>query len=191
MPERDPQALNHIMKESESRMVKALDAMQRDMNAIRSTRANPTMLDGIFIEYYGTTMPLNQMATISVPEPRMLMISPFDKSAMTDIEKAIMKSDLNITPQNDGTVIRLILPELSMERRNELVKQVKHRLEESRVAVRNIRRDANEDVKKLSTKGFSEDDIKSAQEDVQKLTNKFIQKAESMAEEKEKSILTI
>jgi len=191
MPEVDPQAVTGILKETEERMNRAIDVMQRDLNTFRSTRANPSMLDAVFVEYYGSNLPVNQLATISVPEPRMLLISPFDKSAMGDIEKAILKSDLNLTPQNDGSVIRLILPELSMERRQELVKQVKHRLEECRVAIRNIRRDANDEIKKLNGKGLSEDDVKSSQEEIQKVTNRFIQKAEEAAESKEKSILTI
>ena len=183
--------IKNIFKSSEERMQKTLDALQRDFNSIRSTRATPSMLDIIHVDYYGASTPLNQLATISVPEPRMLMISPFDKGSMTDIEKALMKSDLNLTPQNDGVVIRLILPELSMERRQELVKQVKHRLEECRVAIRNIRRDTNDEIKKNSGKGFSEDDVKSYQEDVQTTTDKFIKKAEELAEQKEKSILTV
>jgi ribosome recycling factor len=191
MPDSSSESIDHIMLAAEERMQKAVDVFQRDLNAIRSTRAAPSMLDAIHVEYYGTNMPLNQLASINVPESRMLVISPYDKSAMGDIEKAIQKSDLNLTPQNDGVVIRLILPELSMERRHELVKQLKHRLEEARVAIRNIRRDILDDLKKLTGKGHSEDEIKSSQEDVQKITNKYIHKSEELADLKEKSILTV
>ena len=146
------------------------------------------MLDGIQVEYYGTLTPLNQLASLSIPEARMMLLSPYDKSALGDIEKAIQKSDLGLTPQNDGTMIRLVLPELSMERRQELVKQVKGRLEETRVAIRNVRRDANDHVKKLS--GLPEDDVKSTQDEIQKLTDQSIAEAEKLAEKKE-SILTV
>ncbi|MDH5656840.1 MAG: ribosome recycling factor [Spirochaetia bacterium] len=190
MPESE-QDIETIFLESEERMQKAIDAFQRDMNAVRSTRATPSMLDTVHVEYYGSNVPLNQLASVTVPEPRMLLITPYDKSSMGDIEKSILKSDLNLSPQNDGTVIRLILPELSMERRQELVKQVKHRLEEARVSIRNIRRDTIDHLKKLTGKGHSEDEIKTSQEEVQNVTNQYIQKAEELAEQKEKSILTV
>ena len=147
------------------------------------------MIDGIQVEYYGAMTPLNQLASLSIPEARMMLLTPYDKSALGDIEKAIQKSDLGLTPQNDGTMIRLVLPELSMERRQELVKQVKSRLEETRVAIRNVRRDANDHVKKLS--GLPEDDVKSGQEEIQKLTDQSIGEAEKLAEQKEESILTV
>ena len=191
MPDQNAQNIDAIMLHEEERMQKAVDAFQRDLNTVRSTRAAPSMLDNIHVDYYGTSTPVNQLANISIPEARILVIAPYDKSALGEIEKAIQKSDLNLTPQNDGSIIRLILPELSMERRQELVKHVKHRLEEARVAVRNIRRDAIDSLKKLSGKGHSEDEIKSSQEDVQKVTNQYIQKLEDLAEQKEKSILTV
>ena len=180
-----------IRLEAEDRMQKSLDSFKRDLSAIRSTRASTSMLDVVSVDYYGAATSVKQLATISVPEPRMLMIAPFDKSSISDIEKAIQKRDLNITPQTDGNVIRLILPELSMERRQELVKQVKQRLEESRVAIRNVRRDSNESVKKLKDTGVSEDDIKAAQDDMQTLTDSFIKQAEDLATRKEESILTV
>jgi len=191
MPDTDSGDIDTILLNSEERMQKAVEAFKRDLNTYRSTRAAPSMLDAIHVEYYGSSVPLNQLASVSVPEPRMILITPYDKSSMTDIEKSIMKSDLNLTPQNDGNVIRLVLPELSMERRQELVKQVKHRLEEARVAIRNIRRDTLDELKKLSGKGHSEDEIKATQEDVQKTTNQFIQTTEELADQKEKSILTV
>jgi len=189
MPENEEQTIEEIVLESDDRMERSFDAFTKDLNNIRSTRATPSMLDHIHVEYYGAPVPLIQLATINVPESRMLVISPFDKGSIADIEKAIMKSDIGITPQNDGSVIRLILPELSMERRKELVKQVHHRLEEARVAIRNIRRDGNDAIKKL--KGHSEDEIKDAQDEVQKITNSYIVKAEEAADKKEKSILQV
>jgi len=188
----DEQDVELILLDAEERMQKSEEALERDLRNIRSSRATPAMAEHISVEYYGEFVPLQQLANISVPEARMLIISPFDKSAMGDIEKAILKSDLNITPQNDGSIIRLILPELSMERRRELVKQVKGRVEEARVSIRNIRRDANDSLKKMTgSKGHSEDEIKDAQEDVQKLTDQFITKLEKIAEAKEKDILTV
>jgi ribosome recycling factor len=183
--------ITSVIKQSEDRMKKSLEALQKELNNIRAARANPAMLDHIQVEYYGSEMPLNQLAQVSVPESRILLITPYDKGSVSAIEKSIQKSDLNITPQSDGNVIRLILPELSGERRQELVKQVKHRLEETRVAIRNIRRDANEEIKKLSGKGHSEDEVKAAQDDVQKMTDRYIKKGEDAAVEKEKSILTV
>ncbi len=190
MPEE--KGIDDVLLESEERMQKTFDVFIKDLANIRSTRANPAMLDHVHVDYYGSPVPLIQLATISVPESRMLVISPFDKSSTGDIEKAILKSDLSLTPQSDGNVIRLVLPELSMERRHELVKQVKHRLEEARVSIRNIRRDANEDLKKIAAKGgHSEDEIKSAQDETQKITNQFISRAEEAAEKKEKTITQV
>lgn len=188
MPESESD-LQEILLDAEERMQKSLEALQKDFATIRSTRASPNMLDQIEAEYYGAMCPLNQLASVSVPEARILLIQPFDKSSLSAIEKAIQKSDLNLSPQNDGTVIRLILPELSMERRQELVKQVKQRLEEAKVAIRNVRRDANEVLKKST--GHSEDEIKAAQDEMQKVTDTYTGKAETIAEKKEESILTV
>lgn len=170
-------------------MQKSVDSLQKDLAGIRSTRANAAMVDGVMVEYYGSSVPLNQVASISTPEARMLLITPYDKNALGDIEKGILKSDVGITPSNDGSVIRLVLPELSMERRQELVKQVKSRTEECRVAIRNIRRDILEEIKKLQ--GKSQDEIKHTQDEVQKLTDGYIHKADDLAVQKEKSILTV
>jgi ribosome recycling factor len=178
-----------VLAELKAKMQKSLDSLIKDLAGIRSTRANAAMLDGVHVEYYGSSVPLNQVASLSVPEARMLVITPFDKSALGEIEKAILKSDVGITPSNDGSLIRLILPELSMERRQELVKQVKVRLEECRVSIRNLRRDGNEEIKKIA--GKSQDETKSLQDDVQKLTDSFIHKAEDAAAQKEKGILTV
>ncbi len=189
MADNDENSTEMILLESEERMQKSIDSLNRDLANIRSTRATPSMLDHITVEYYGADTALNQLATVNAPEPRMLVIQPFDKGSMGDIEKAILKSDLGLTPQNDGNVIRLILPELSMERRQELVKQVHKRLEEARVSVRNIRRDANDELKKLD--GVSEDEIKSAQDEVQKLTDAHIKQGEEAAAKKEEGILSV
>ena len=187
MPEET--GVEEILLEAEEKMQKSIEAYKRDLATIRAARATPNMLDGIQVEYYGALTPLNQLASLSIPEARMMLLTPYDKSALGDIEKAIQKSDLGLTPQNDGTLIRLVLPELSMERRQELVKQVKGRLEETRVAIRNVRRDATDHVKKLS--GLPEDDVKSTQDEIQKLTDQSIAEAEKLAEQKEESILTV
>ena len=192
MPDADNQdAIEEIQMESEERMQKSVDSMQRDILNIRSGRAAPSMVEHLQVEYYGAPTPLIQLASVSVPEARQLVISPFDKASAGDIEKAILKSDLNLTPQNDGSVIRLILPELSGERRKELVKQLKARLEEAKISIRNIRRDSNDAIKKLSGQGISEDEIKSNQDEIQKLTDEYIAKLETMATKKEEDILTI
>ncbi|MBL8021604.1 MAG: ribosome recycling factor [Leptospirales bacterium] len=177
-----------VIAEIKTRMQKTIDSLTKDLAAIRSTRATPSMLDAVHVEYYGTMTPLNQLASIQAPEARMLTITPYDKSALGDIEKAILKSDVGITPSNDGGVIRLNLPELSMERRQELVKQVKVRLEECKVSIRNVRRDGNEELKKM---GKSQDELKGLQDDVQKVTDGFVHKADELAQAKEKSILTV
>ncbi len=189
MPDNNEISIEEIVLTAEERMQKSLDSLKRDFAAIRAARATSNMVDHVQVEYYGSMAQLNQLATISIPEPRMIMISPFDKSSISAVEKAILKSDLNLTPQNDGSVIRLVLPELTMDRRKELVKQVKTRLEEARVSIRNIRRDSLDDLKKVS--GHSEDEIKSVQEEIQQLTNKFVEKSEELANQKEESILTV
>jgi len=183
----DKESMN---KEATERMQKSFDSFRRDIDAIRTNRASSAMVDNIKVEYYGTPTPINQLATVSVPEARVLTIAPFDPKSMDDIERAILKSDLNISPQNDGVVIRIILPELSMERRKELVKQLKVRAEEARVSVRNIRRDINDLVKK-STEHVSEDDIKDAHGEIQKITDGFMTRIEQAVEKKEKDITTV
>jgi ribosome recycling factor len=190
MPEEDS-PIDLLLLEAEDHMQKSLDVLKRDLANIRSTRASPAMVEHIHVDYYGASTPLIQLAGINAPEPRLLVISPYDKGAMGDIEKAILKSDIGITPQNDGVVIRLFLPELTMERRQELVKQVKHRLEEVRVSIRNIRRDVNDDLKKLKGGGVSEDELKGGQEETQKLTDRYVKKAEDMAQQKEDAILAV
>lgn len=190
MPESDS-PIDLLLLELEEKMQKSLDVLKRDLSNIRSTRASPAMVDHIQVEYYGAATPLIQLASVTAPEPRMLVISVYDKGAVGDVEKAILKSDLSLTPQTDGAVIRLYLPELTMERRQELVKQVRHRLEESRVSMRNLRRDSNDEVKKLKGEGVSEDQVKGAQDEIQKLTDQFVKKAEEMAQQKEEAILAV
>ncbi|MEQ8353506.1 MAG: ribosome recycling factor [Leptospiraceae bacterium] len=187
MPEET--GVEEILLEAEEKMQKSIESYKRDLATIRAARATPNMLDGIQVEYYGAMTPLNQLASLNIPEARMMVLTPFDKTALGDIEKAIQKSDLGLTPQNDGSMIRLVLPELSMERRQELVKQVKSRLEETKVAIRNVRRDANDHIKKLS--GLPEDESKSSQEEIQKITDQSIAEADKLAEQKEESILTV
>jgi len=190
MPEEEA-TVEAVLLDAEEKMEKSLEHLKRELNNIRSTRATPSMLDSIQVEYYGAATPLNQLASVSAPEARQLMIQPYDKGAMKDIEKAILASDLSLTPQNDGVVIRIFLPELTMERRQELVKLVKHRTEETRVAIRNIRRDTNDEIKKLKSSGLSEDEIKDAQDETQKLTDRYVKEAEDAAAQKEESILAV
>lgn len=180
------------MQDSENRMVKALDVLKKELQSLRAGRANPAILEKITVDYYGSPTPINQMANITAPEPRLLVIQPWDKSIIPNIEKAILKSDLGLNPSSDGTVIRLAIPQLTQERRKELAKVVKKKGEDAKVAVRNIRREANELLKNLEkSKDISEDDNKRSQEDVQKLTDKFIQEIDKVLENKEKEIMEV
>jgi ribosome recycling factor len=184
--------VNDIMKDVEERMDKCIKSLEREYLTIRTGRANPAILDNVKVESYGTLMPLNQVATISCPEPRLIMIQPWDKSNISAIEKAIQKADLSLNPASDGNVIRIQIPELTEERRKELVKVVKTRSEDSKVAIRNVRRDGNDMVKELEKdKTVSEDESKAAQATIQKVTDKFIERAQKLAENKEKEILSI
>ena len=176
----------------ETKMSKSYDALMRDYTAIRAGRANPHVLDKIKVDYYGTPTPLQQVGNISVPEPRMLLIQPWDKSLIKPIEKAILTSDLGINPNNDGSAIRLIFPELTEERRKELAKDVKKKGENAKVAIRNIRRDANETIKKMEKAGeISEDDQELAEDRIQKLTDKMIAKIDKAVEAKTQEIMTV
>lgn len=181
-----------ILKDTEQRMSKAIDALTRELAKLRAGRANPSLLDRITVEYYGADTPLNQLATISVPEARLLLIQPFDKSSIANIERAIQMSDLGLTPSNDGVVIRISIPPLTEERRKDLVKLVKKAGEEAKVAIRNIRRDANDELKKLQKDGeMTEDELRRSTDDVQKLTDKTIVKVDDVAEKKEKEIMEV
>ena len=176
----------------EQRMQKSIAALKSDLATIRTGRANAALLDHIRVNYYGSDVPINQVGNISVPEPRILMISPWEKTILQDIEKAIQSSDLGLNPSNDGEVIRVILPELTEDRRKELVKQVRQAGEKAKVAIRNIRRDENDQAKKqLQQDGVSEDQVKDMQDAVQKVTDRFIAEVDEIVEHKEKDILTV
>ncbi len=184
--------MDEKLKVYEEKMTKSYDAMIRDFTSIRAGRANPHVLDKIKVDYYGTPTPLQQVGNISVPEPRMLQIQPWEKSLIKAIEKAIMTSDLGITPSNDGSVVRLVFPELTEERRKELVKDIKKKGEAAKVAVRNIRRDANEAFKKQNKANeISEDEQKDLETKIQKMTDKYIADIDKAVEEKSKEILTV
>ena len=179
------------LKIYEDKMNKTLDVLLSDFGTIRAGRANPHVLDKIRVDYYGTPTPIQQVGNISVPEARMIQIAPWEKTLLKEIEKAILTSDIGINPSNDGSVIRLVFPELTEERRKELVKEVKKKGEEGKVAVRNIRRDGNDSFKKLAKEEVSEDEIKKLEEDLQKVTDKFVQEIDKAFEEKSKDILTV
>ncbi len=181
-----------MMNETKERMEKAVTAYQRELATVRAGRANPSLLDKVTVEYYGAQTPLNQLSSITVPEARMLVITPYDKTALGDIEKAIQKADLGVTPTNDGSIIRITIPPLTEERRKELVKLVKKYSEDAKVAVRNIRRDANDDLKKLEKNGeMTEDELRSSTEDVQKLTDEYVSKIDEITKDKEKEIMEV
>ena len=176
----------------ENKMQKALDNLAGEYAAIRAGRANPHILDRVMVDYYGTPTPVAQVGNIAIPEARIITITPWDKSMMKAVIKAIETSDIGINPGNDGNTIRLVFPELSEERRKELSKDVKKKGEECKVAIRNIRRDGNDEVKKLTkTEDMSEDAVKDLQEELQKLTDKFIKKVDEAAAAKEKEIMTV
>ncbi len=180
------------LKAYEEKMNKTLEVLQSDYASIRAGRANPHVLDKIKVDYYGTPTPIQQVGNISVPEARMIVIQPWEKSLIKNISKAIQMSDLGINPNNDGTVIRLVFPELTEERRKDLAKDVKKKGEAAKVAIRNIRRDANETFKKMEKNGeFSEDDQKLAENKMQKLTDKMIEKVDKAVEVKTKEIMTV
>ncbi len=179
------------LKPYEEKMQKAYDFLETDLGAIRAGRANPHVLDKIRVDYYGTPTPIQQVGNITVPEPRVIQIAPWEKTLIKAIEKAIMMSDVGITPSNDGSLIRLVFPELTEERRKELVKDVKKRGEESKVAIRNARRDGNDALKKLAKTEVSEDEIKELEDKLQKMTDKFIKELDKLVEEKSKEILTV
>ena len=175
----------------ESKMTKTLDGLRKEYLTIRAGRANPHILDKLTVDYYGTPTPLQQVANITVPEARMIQIQPWEASLIKDISKAILSSDLGLNPNSDGKVIRLVLPELAEERRKELVKDVKKKGEAAKVAVRNIRRDANDAFKKLAKQDVSEDEIKELEDKVQKVTDKFVKEIDKAVDEKSKEILTV
>ncbi|PFA67853.1 ribosome recycling factor [Bacillus sp. AFS015802] len=181
-----------IIANAKERMTKAIQTFSRELASIRAGRANASLLDKINVDYYGAPTPVNQLAGISIPEARMLVIQPYDKSALGDIEKAIMKSDLGITPTSDGNIIRIVVPALTEERRKELVKLVKKEAEDAKVAIRNIRRDANDELKKKEKNGdITEDDLRGYSDDVQKATDESIVKIDNIAKDKEQEMLEV
>ncbi len=184
--------MDDIFKETERKMDKSVEAFKRELSTLRAGRAVPSLLDRIQVDYYNTPTPLNQLATISTPEPRLLVIQPWDKNVLADVEKAILKSDLGLTPNNDGTLIRLSIPQLTEERRKELVRYVRKKAEEGRVAIRNIRRESNDLLKNEEKKGtISEDDRRLFQEENQELTNKRIEEVDNLLADKEKEIMEV
>ncbi len=182
--------MDERVKVYEDKMQKTYDHLIADYQGIRAGRANPHVLDKLRVDYYGTPTPIQQVGNVTVPEARMIQIAPWEKSLIKDIEKAILASDIGITPSNDGAVIRLVFPELTEERRKDLVKDVKKKAEDCKVAVRNIRRDGNDAFKKLA-KEISEDEVKQLEDELQKITDKFIKDVDKLMDEKSKEILTV
>lgn len=184
--------IKDLIRDVRSKMEKTADTLVDDLRGIRTGRASPALLERISVEYYGTMTPLNQVSTISAPEPRLLTIRPWEASMIAPIEKAILKSDLGLMPSNDGKLIRLAIPRLSEERREDLVKMVKRRVEESKVAIRNIRREANDDLKDFEDeKLISEDDLHRGRDQVQELTDEYVSKMDEIGERKETEILEV
>lgn len=183
--------MNERLKMYEEKMQKTMKSLDADLAAIRAGRANPHVLDKLVVDYYGSPTPIQQVANVSVPEARMIVIQPWEKNLLKVIEKAILTSDLGINPTNDGTVIRLVFPELTEERRKDLAKEVKKKAEEGKVAIRNIRRDGNDSLKKLGKTDVSEDEIKQLEEELQKTTDKYIKEVDVLMEKKTKEIMTV
>lgn len=183
--------MDERLKVYDEKMQKAYQYLEGDYQTIRAGRANPHVLDKVRVDYYGTPTPIQQVGNVTVPEPRMLQIAPWEKSLIKAIEKAILASDVGITPSNDGAVIRLVFPELTEERRKDLVKDIKKKAEESKVAVRNIRRDGNEAFKKLTKQDVSEDEVKELQDKLQKMTDNYIKDIEKLMDEKSKEIMRV
>ncbi len=181
-----------IHSELENKMSKTISALKEDLASIRAGRANPAMLDRVFVEYYGTSTPLNQIASVTAPEPRLITIQPYDQSALANIEKAILQSDLGVNPSNDGKIIRIIIPQLTEERRKDLIKIVKKTAEDSKIALRNERRNANDKFKKMEKENeLTEDELRDAQDEVQKITDKFIKNVDELADKKEQDVMEV
>lgn len=181
-----------LRKKATERMDGAIEVFKKDLGSIRTGRASLSLLEGITVDYYGTPTPIQQVASLSIPEPRQILIQPWEQRLIPEIEKAIMKSDLGLTPTNDGKAIRINIPPLTEERRKQLVKVVRKRAEEARIAIRNIRRDTNEELKKLEKdKHLSEDIVKKSQEEIQKITDSYIAKIDDILAHKEKEIMEV
>jgi len=184
--------IDETMQDAELRMGKAVEALRRELATVRTGRASPALIEHLRIDYYGTPTPLNQLATIAVPDARLLTIQPWDKNALGPIEKSIQKSDLGLNPSNDGNIIRLAIPPLTEDRRKDMVKTVHKKVEEGRVSIRNVRRDAHEMLRELlREKEISEDEEHRAQEQLQKVTDRFIAEAENVGQEKERELLEV
>lgn len=183
--------MNDKIKEYADKMQKSFDFLKEDLASIRAGRANPHVLDKIKVDYYGTPTPIQQVGNVSVPEARIIQIAPWDKTLIKDIEKAIMTSELGITPSNDGAVIRLVFPELTEERRKQLAKDIRKKGEDAKVAVRNVRRDGNDALKKLKGSDVSEDEINDLNDELQKVTDKYIKDIDGAIEDKNKEIMTV
>lgn len=179
------------LQQYEDKMKKTVEFLESDYGSIRAGRANPHVLDKLRVNYYGTPTPIQQVGNVTVPDPRIIQIAPWEKTLLKEIEKAIMTSDLGINPSNDGSVVRLVFPELTEERRKDLVKDIKKKAEEGKVAIRNIRRDGNDAFKKLSKEDVSEDEIKQLGEELQKLTDKYIKDIDKLMEEKSQEIMKV
>lgn len=181
-----------VINEMQSKMKQSIQSFSKQLATVRAGRANPAILNSVFVDYYGASTPLNQLATVTVPEARLLLIAPFDKSSIVDIEKAIQKADLGLAPSSDGNVVRISIPPLNEERRKDLVKVVGKFAEEAKVQIRNVRRDANDQLKKDEKKGdLTEDDLRDSQEEVQTETNSFIAEIDKMVKSKEAEILEV
>jgi len=186
------ETIKEVWAQANERMQKVIEVAKKDFATIRTGRANPAILDRVTVECYGSMMPLNQVANISAPEPRMIVVQPWDKSILASVERAILKADLGLNPTNDGNVIRLVIPQLTEERRRELVKLLKKDAEEKRVAIRNVRRDANDTIKKMEKDGtITEDESKKGIDDIQKLTDKYIAEIDKLAANKEQEIMEV
>ena len=184
--------MEQVFEKATTKLEKCLDSLERDFSTVRAGRANPNVLNNVLVDYYGTPTPLNQMAAVSVPEPRMLVVQPWDASALGDIEKAINVADIGINPQNDGKVIRLTFPQLTEEHRKTLVKDISKRGEEAKVAVRNVRRDVMDDIKKLKKDNeITEDEQKDGEKKLQDITDKYVKQVDEMTKKKETEILSI
>jgi ribosome recycling factor len=184
--------IKDALSEAEDRMKGAITALTNDLSTVRTGRASPALVERLDVEYYGTPTPLQQLASISAPEPRMLTIKPFDPASLKDIERAILASELGLTPNNDGKIIRLNIPPLNEERRRQLTKVVSHRLEDARVAVRNIRRSVHEDLREFQKeKMITEDELERGENDLQKLTDKYVEKVDELGQRKEAEIMEI
>ena len=183
--------MNDKLKTYEEKMKKAFEFLCEDLSAIRAGRANPHVLGKIRVDYYGTPTPIQQVGNLSVPEARIIQIVPWDKTLLKEVEKAILASDVGITPSNDGTMIRLVFPELTEERRKQLAKDIKKKGEDAKIAVRNIRRDGNDEFKKLKGSDVSEDEISELEDELQKLTDKYVKEMDAAVEEKSKEIMKV